>query len=56
MLTLDYFVIFDSNGNIKATGQSSNLDSILINLNPGDTYNWRDQIAVEANGDVWSSE
>lgn len=41
------FVILASDGSIKVRGKTTNLEQILANLEPGDTYHWGDDIAIE---------
>jgi hypothetical protein len=44
------FVIFKEDGSIRLLGSTTDLEVIQANLKPGDTYNWGDQIAKEAQG------
>jgi hypothetical protein len=44
------FVIFKEDGSVRLLGSTADLGFIEANLKPGDTYNWGDQIAKDANG------
>lgn len=45
--TQSKFVILTNEGIVKMRGRTTSLEFIEANLEPGDTYHWGDDIAIE---------